>query len=441
VSIMIFILVCSSLTLVLSQTTTIEDVEVETTTLVTTTELATTTENPANFPKSGDVELLVENICFHCNMLHWSKQKDYLVIADIWGQKYIRFREKDPEITTLTPDVITTEATQTESVTGRFRRQVETTTEADEVTTEATTQTPTTAAPELPYDLHHLVVPADVVFLIQPHKKVEGSYPFAVPIYDQLNFTQSSEEESNNTILIGFNERIHMVQFNLSNPITNLTFNNWNSMRNEGRIPLKNYMIPSAAWTDPSGRLVVASKEIRPFENLVAHPSFYVYFNTMEAEQSYRKLRPVATNPSGFAWNMENNTMFYSDSATKTIYNCSYDDEKGDATECQELFSINDAPDLDSKAQFKGLVTDENNHLWIAVANNGDDGAVIELDPETKSVISTIDIPADKNLVDLKFGGSELDFIYLVSEKNLYKISGMGVIGKNVNDFVWQPDY
>lgn len=50
---MIFILVCSSLTLVLSQTTTIEDVEVETTTLVTTTELATTTENPANFPKSG----------------------------------------------------------------------------------------------------------------------------------------------------------------------------------------------------------------------------------------------------------------------------------------------------------------------------------------------------------------------------------------------------
>ena len=47
------------------------------------------------------------------------------------------------------------------------------------------------------------------------------------------------------------------------NNLRNLTFNNWNSMRNEGRIPLKNYMIPSAAWTDPSGRLVVASKEIR----------------------------------------------------------------------------------------------------------------------------------------------------------------------------------
>ena len=60
---MIFILVCSSLTLVLSQTTTVEDVEVETTTLVTTTELATTTENPANFPKSGKDKY---NFSFNC---------------------------------------------------------------------------------------------------------------------------------------------------------------------------------------------------------------------------------------------------------------------------------------------------------------------------------------------------------------------------------------
>merc|ERR1712130_373046 len=248
--------------------------------------MGTTTENPANFPKSGDVELLVEEICYYCNMVHWSKQKDYLVIADIWGQKYIRFREKDPEITTLPPEVTTittTEETKTESATGRLKRQVETTTEADEDTTEATTPSAqTTAAPELPYDLHHLVVPADVVFLIQPHRKVEGSYPLVVPIYDQFNYTHASEEESNNTVLIGFNDRLHMVQFNLSRSMTNLTFNNWNSKRNEGRIPLKNYMVPSAAWTDPSGRLVVASKEIRPFENLVAHPLFYVYFNTMK---------------------------------------------------------------------------------------------------------------------------------------------------------------
>ena len=30
----------------------------------------------------------------------------------------------------------------------------------------------------------------------------------------------------------------------------------------------------------------------------------------------------------------------------------------------------------------------------------------------------------DKDLVDLKFGGSDLDFLYLLSEKHLYKVSG-----------------
>ena len=30
----------------------------------------------------------------------------------------------------------------------------------------------------------------------------------------------------------------------------------------------------------------------------------------------------------------------------------------------------------------------------------------------------------DKDLVDLKFGGSDLDFLYLLSEKHLYKVEG-----------------
>ena len=40
----------------------------------------------------------------------------------------------------------------------RFRRQVETTTEAD--TTATTTETPTTTAEPLPYDLNYLMVPS-----------------------------------------------------------------------------------------------------------------------------------------------------------------------------------------------------------------------------------------------------------------------------------------
>ena len=81
-------------------------------------------------------------------------------------------------------------------------------------------------------------------------------------------------------------------------------------------------------------------------------------------------------------------------------------------------------------------------HIWLALADNDEKGAVIEIDPETKTVISTIGkltrsflcdfltkpcLPdvEDKDLVDLKFGGSELDFLYVLSEKHLYKVSGI----------------
>ena len=37
--------------------------------------------------------------------------------------------------------------------------------------------------------------------------------------------------------------------------------------------------------------------------------------------------------------------------------------------------------------------------------------------------MSSIDVE-DKDLVDLKFGGSDLDFLYLLSEKHLYKVEG-----------------
>ena len=37
----------------------------------------------------------------------------------------------------------------------------------------------------------------------------------------------------------------------------------------------------------------------------------------------------------------------------------------------------------------------------------------------------------DKDLVDLKFGGYDLDFLYLLSAKHLYKVEGEGSPGDN----------
>ena len=88
----------------------------------------TTTEDPASFPKTGELELLVEGVCHSGHMLHWSSRHGALVMADIWGQQYVRcchcgcycyvvhlhhprFREKDPVTTTTVPDVTTVEVT------------------------------------------------------------------------------------------------------------------------------------------------------------------------------------------------------------------------------------------------------------------------------------------------------------------------------------------
>ena len=38
---------------------------------------------------------------------------------------------------------------------------------------------------------------------------------------------------------------------------------------------------------------------------------------------------------------------------------------------------------------------------------------------------SAADVDGDKNLVDLAFAGEDLDFIYVMSETNLYKLSGL----------------
>ena len=69
--------------------TTTEDAT--TTEAATTTEVATTTtEDPASFPKPGELEVVVEGVCHSGHMLHWSSRHAVLVMADIWGQQYVR---------------------------------------------------------------------------------------------------------------------------------------------------------------------------------------------------------------------------------------------------------------------------------------------------------------------------------------------------------------
>ena len=70
----------------------------------------------------------------------------------------------------------------------------------------------------------------------------------------------------------------------------------------------------------------------------------------------------------------------------RIIYKCSYSNSIGDVSDCAELVSL---ADVHEDAEPRGLATDTSDHLWVAVANVGDSGAVLEINPETQEVVST----------------------------------------------------
>ena len=51
---------------------------------------------------------------------------------------------------------------------------------------------------------------------------------------------------------------------------------------------------------------------------------------------------------------------------------------------------FNVAQNIHEDAVPKGIVTDTSDHLWLALANVDGKGSIIELDPETNSVITTL---------------------------------------------------
>jgi len=296
-----------------------------------------------------------------------------------------------------------------------------------------TTEVPTTTAEPLPYELNFMTVTKDVVYLTRPRQKTEGAFPFIVPLIDEYNITQTS----NVNAVIGFNEKLHIATWDLTESIHNITTTEWYRNSEEGRMRLKNFHIPSPVWPDPNGRMVIGSHDIRPFQTAGTQNSqFFIFYNSFDAEEGFRELSEFSHLPYGMAWSLDNRTLYYSDGFSKSLVKCSYNLKRAEVSGCEELLDISQEYE---KAVPRGMATDMNDHIWLALADNEEKGAVIEVDPETRTIISTIEVE-DKDLVDLKFGGSNLDFLYLLSEKHLYKVSGMGVTGKEVSDFQWRPD-
>ena len=71
-----------------------------------------------------------------------------------------------------------------------------------------------------------------------------------------------------------------------------------------------------------------------------------------------------------------------------------YDMDVADASNCSTILNVKE--DIFETAVPQGIATDENNHIWVAVAENDGKGAIIEIDPESNKIISTIGKKIDK---------------------------------------------
>ena len=300
------------------QATTTTQEEISTTTReedTTTTEgtTTTTTENPADLPKTGEVELLVEDVTYWGNMLHWSINGQYLAIADIWGQKYLRYAETPEATTTVatttTTETVTTAATTVPTTTQAADTSTEasinqaedttqaggsstessavveartnpttittvqadttttigattttigaTTTAPDETITTTTTEIPATTLEPLPYTLHSMSVSIETVFMLRPQGRSEGAFPLLMPVFDPANPLDKDK------VVMAYSEQLNIVEWNL-----NSTEMNWVSPEKwlnspGGRVATSSFMVPSAAWVDPAGRMVVSTHDFR----------------------------------------------------------------------------------------------------------------------------------------------------------------------------------
>ena len=139
---------------------------------------------------------------------------------------------------------------------------------------------------------------------------------------------------------------------------------------------------------------ILGSRDLRKFEKVVTNSKFVTLPNSFEQYSTLDVLSKISCEPNGMAWSPDNSTLYFSDGHTRNITKCMYDMDVADASNCSTILNVKE--DIFETAVPQGIATDENNHIWVAVAENDGKGAIIEIDPESNKIISTIGKKIDK---------------------------------------------
>lgn len=126
----------------------------------------------------------------------------------------------------------------------------------------------------------------------------------------------------------------------------------------------------------------------------------------LAADHSCHVVKEHVMISNGLAWAMDQKTMYYIDSPTRTVVAYDFDAEKGEASNPRIVIRTTEemgSPD--------GMTIDTEGKLWIS---HWGGSCVRRWDPETGMVLSKIDLPVSQ-VACCCFGGKNMDKLFVVS--------------------------
>ena len=129
-------------------------------------------------------------------------------------------------------------------------------------------------------------------------------------------------------------------------------------------------------------------------------------FYRLNSDHTVDHLLPNITVSNGLAWTADQQTMYYIDTATQSVYAFDYNNKSGAISNQRTAFHIPAEighPD--------GMTIDSDDMLWIAQYGGR---AVHRWHPQTGERLATIELPTD-NVTCCVFGGPNMSILYITT--------------------------
>lgn len=152
------------------------------------------------------------------------------------------------------------------------------------------------------------------------------------------------------------------------------------------------------AKCDPKGRLWAGTMSLFP-----GKPWEGKLYRFIGMKSQTIALTDMGT-PNGMAWSADGKTMYFIDTATRSVDAFDYNPELGNITRRRQIIRLEEGfPD--------GMTIDAEGMLWVAVWGIGE---VRRYDPRSGQCLSSICVPAP-NVTSCCFGGIDLQTLYITT--------------------------